>query len=512
MFIDPLQSQQDGLDAMLADDCSRFYADPLGFVLWAFDWGVGELAGQDGPDAWQTQELTDIGASVRENRFDGVTPVEPIREATASGHGVGKSALVSWLILWIMSTRPHAKGIVTANTGDQLRTKTWGELAKWKTRCITGHWFELNSGKGSLSMYHKQNVETWRVDAQTCREENSEAFAGLHAATSTPFYIFDEASNIPEKIWEVAEGGLTDGEPMFFAFGNPTRNTGRFRRLFMPGSRWRTRSVDSRTAKMPNKKLIQQWLEDWGEDSDFFRVRVRGMFPKADDTQFMPSDIVTEAMERGSGRYLGTDPLICGIDVARGGGDNCMISFRRGYDAKSEKTYRIPAERSRDSMQVVSILIMLLDRHKPDQTFIDATGIGGPIGDRLRQLGYNVLDVHFGGRADDDKLYANKTAEMGMRMRQWLMNGGSIPKDTVLEQELTHRAYWHDNKDRLVLERKEVMKEELGFSPDWADSLYLTFAYAVPPLAHARGMLDVAPHAREHVATRARDYDPLDHL
>ena len=93
-----------------------------------------------------------------------------------------------------MSTRPQAKGIVTANTGEQLRTKTWGELGKWRTRCIVGHWFEYNNGKGSMSLYHKSFPESWRCDAQTCREENSEAFAGLHSAGSTPFYLFDEAS------------------------------------------------------------------------------------------------------------------------------------------------------------------------------------------------------------------------------------------------------------------------------------------------------------------------------
>ena len=190
--------------------------------MWAFDWGYGELEGFDGPDEWQREQLEEVGRLCRENRFDGVTPVEPQRHSTASGHGIGKSAETSWIILWIMSTRPFAKGIVTANTSDQLRTKTWGELGKWKSRCIVGHWFEYNNGRGSMSIYHKSWPESWRADAQTCREENSEAFAGLHAANSTPFYIFDEASAVPDKIWEVAEGGLTDGEPMFFVFGNPT--------------------------------------------------------------------------------------------------------------------------------------------------------------------------------------------------------------------------------------------------------------------------------------------------
>lgn len=511
---DSVDYRYDNLDLLLADECAQFHYDPYGWVMWAFDWGYGELDGFDGPDEWQRDWLNDWGEQLRLRGFDGVVPVDPVRMGTASGHGIGKSALTSWAILFIMSTRPYAKGIVTANTSEQLRTKTWAELGKWRSRCLVGHWFEYNSGRGSMSMYHKSWPESWRVDAQTCREENSEAFAGLHAANSTPFYIFDEASAVPDKIWEVAEGGLTDGEPMFFCFGNPTRSTGKFHEVFhRQRHRWVTRQIDSRTAKMTNKALIEQWRQDWGEDSDFFRVRVLGKFPRAGDMQFMPNDVVQEAMKRGPGRYLGSDPLICGIDIARGGSDNCMIQFRRGKDAKSEKVYRIPGEKSRDSMRVVSMITMVLDRHKPDVTFIDVTGIGGPIGDRLRQLGYHVIDVGFGHKADNEKLFKDKTAEMGFRCRQWLMDGGAIQDDPQLETELTTREYWHNDKGQLVLEPKDELKTRLGVSPDWSDALYLTFAQNVPQRDVTGDQRDlVAPHARESVARQSKDYDPLDSM
>ena len=294
---------------------------------------------------------------------------------------------------------------------------------------------------------------------------------------------------------------------MFFVFGNPTRNTGKFSDCFKRGKhRWNTRQIDSRTAKMTNKKLIEQWKQDWGEDSDFFRVRVLGRFPRAGDMQFISSDDVYEAQKRGPGRYMGDDPLICGIDVARGGDDNCMIQFRRGKDAKSEKVYRIPGEKSRDSMQVVAKIAMLLDRHKPDVTFLDETGIGGPMVDRLVQLGYHVIGVNFGGKADDEKKFANKTAEMGYRCRQWLMEGGSITDDPQLEIELTSREFDHDNKDRLVLQRKKDMKKLIGVSPDWADALYLTFAQVVPKREIPRGLLDSVPALR---GKNNNDYNPL---
>ena len=497
------------IDLILADEVAQFYADPYGFVMWAFDWGEGDLMGFDGPDDWQRELLIEIGEQVLERGFNGVDPVDPIREATASGHGIGKSAITAWIILWIMATRPYSKGIVTANTSDQLRTKTWGELGKWRSRCIVGHWFEYNNGRGSMSLYHQSWPESWRVDAQTCREENSEAFAGLHSANSTPFYLFDEASAVPDKIWEVAEGGLTDGEPMFFVFGNPTRNTGKFHECFTRAShRWSTRQIDSRTAKMTNKKLLQQWLDDWGEDSDFYRVRVLGRFPKAGDMQFIGNDIVFQAQKRGIGMYLGADPLIAGVDLARGGDDNCMVQFRRGYDAKSEKVYRISGEKSRDSMKVAAKLADVFDMHKPDQIFLDVGAMGGPIGDRLRQLGYPVIDVGFGHVADDEERYANKVSEMGARCRDWLREGGSIVDDEQLERELTSRDFDHDRKDRLILQAKKDMKKLLGVSPDWADALYLTFAHPVPKLDVPRGMLDALPEIRDKFQTA--DYDPLD--
>lgn len=496
------------IDVNLAEEISQFYDDPYAFVLYAFPWGEPgtSLHGFDAPDEWQRELLVELGNQVKERGFNGVDAVDPIQVAVSSGHGIGKSAFTAMVILWIMSTRPKCKGVVTANTGEQLKTKTMSELAKWHSLCITGHWFEMNT----MSISHRAYPKSWRCDALTSREEASEGFAGLHAADSTPFYIFDEASAIPEKIWEVAKGGLTDGEPMHICFGNPTRNNGSFYECFRKNShRWITRQIDSRTAKMTNKRLIQTWIDDFGEDSDFVRVRVRGMFPKGGDMQFIPSDVVYDAMRRGSGMYLGDDPLICGIDMARGGDDNCMIQFRRGKDAKSEKVYKIPGEKSRDSMKVVSLLTMILDRHQPDVSFIDKGSMGGPVGDRLRQLGYHVIDVGFGDNAADVKHYKSRTAEMGGRCRQWLLDGGAIPNDSQLELELTAREFGHNEKDQLVLERKKDMKKRIGVSPDWADALYLTFAEPVPKREVPRGHLDHSPYVRNQ---DRRNYNPLDDM
>lgn len=469
----------DPVEIQLAEACAEFYADPVGWVRWAFDWGRGDLRGFEGLDVWQEQWLSEVGQAVAERGFNGVDPVMPIRKSTASGHGIGKSALVAILILWIKSTRANSKGVVTANTGDQLRTKTWGELAKWKALCITGHWFEINSGKGSLSIYHKGFPETWRADGVTCREENSEAFAGLHNSASTPYYIFDEASAVPDAIWEVAEGGLTDGEPMFFAFGNPTRAGGAFRRTFMD-SRWDSKQIDSRTASRTNKQLIQEWLDTYGEDSDFFRVRVKGQFPRASDAQFFPTDVVSAAMKRPlPPGQLTNEPLICGIDYCRGGSDKMVVQFRRGRDARSHVRYEMAGEKTRDSMKVAAVLSSILNRHRPDVTFGDVGSMGGPINDRLRQLGHNVIDVGFGHNAEDGKKYADRTSEMSARLLEWLYAEGCLPDLSELETALTEREFSHDKDDRLLMESKKQMKKRLGWSPDDMDAMLLTFASEV---------------------------------
>lgn len=462
-------------DLKLADEVANYYADPLGFVLFAFDWDSPALKKFGGPDQWQREFLENIGEQVIDRGFDGHNAVDPILQATSSGHGIGKSAITSWLILWIMSTRPHAKGVVTANTSDQLKTKTWGELGKWLKLCLTGHWFDYNNSKGNMNLFHVRHKETWRVDAQTCREENSESFAGLHAANSTPFYIYDEASAVPDKIWEVSEGGLTDGEPMWLVFGNPTRNTGRFRECFgRYKHRWTTRQIDSRSVQITNKSQIQKWVDDYGEDSDFVRVRVRGVFPRASSTQFIPGDIVHDAQRRVLGDDNGAS-IIVGVDVARFGDDQSVIYTRVGRDAKNIKPLKF---REIDTMELASRVAEHSQRIKADVIFVDGGGVGGGVIDRLKQLGLNVIEVQFGGKARDNKRFTNRSAEMWYYMREWLETG-AIPDNPELSDELTAREYGFDNSGRIQLERKEDMKKRGLSSPDEADALALTFAQPV---------------------------------
>ena len=218
-----------------------------------------------------------------------------MRLAVASGHGVGKSALVSWIILWALSTMHDTRGVVSANTESQLRTKTWPELAKWHGLAINRDWFAYTAT--ALHSVLPGKDRTWRVDCITWSENNTEAIAGLHNKGRRAFALLDEASAIPDAVWETIEGALTDADTELFwcVFGNPTRNTGRFRECFAGGRfahRWRHRQIDSRSVGMTNKAQIAEWVKDYGEESDFIRVRVRGVFPRAGSLQFIDSERV----------------------------------------------------------------------------------------------------------------------------------------------------------------------------------------------------------------------------
>lgn len=473
------------VDLEIADLVASCYHDPLRFVLACYPWGEpdGPLKDHTGPDTWQATFLTQLGEQVRARDFDGLHTVAPIRTAVSSGHGIGKSVLCAWLVDWIMSTRPHAKGTITANTETQLTTKTWAAVQYWTQLCLTGHWFTLNSER----MYHPAHKATWFCTAQTCREERSEAFAGQHAADSTSFYIFDEASSVPDIIYEVAEGGLTDGEPMIFVFGNPTKNSGKFYQACFGNlrDRWTPVSIDSRDCKFTNKALIQEWIEDYGEDSDFVRVRVKGLPPSASDAQFIDSARVYAAQRRIV-EPLPDEPLIAGVDVSGGGSAWTVCRFRRGLDARTLAPLRLTGEQTRDRNRVIAVLAEALSQndpaHKIAAMFIDSA-FGSPIVERLHVLGYsNVHEVNFGGESPDVH-QANQRAFQWNKLKDWLLRG-AIHSDQRLEADLCGPGFHLNKKDQLVLEAKESMIKRGVASPDDGDALSLTFAQ---PVAIASG-------------------------
>jgi hypothetical protein len=454
------------------DVCARTHHDPLGYVHLAYPWETEDLP-YPGPHEWQAEQLAQLGEDLRKPVEDGV---HVVRFATASGHGVGKSALCSWLADWAMSTHPRCRGRVTSNTESQLKITFGGELAKWRKLSLTRDWFKLKA----LSMFSESDAKNWRLDLTPWSEQRPESIAGLHNRGNRIIMMFDEASNIPRTIWETASGALTDEdtEIMWLVFGNPTQPSGAFRDCFYSQRNlWRHFHIDSRDVPGTNKKLFDEWAEVYGDDSDFFRVRVKGVFPRQAPTQFISTEAVVEAKRREPECTI-EDPVIAGVDCAREGRAQSVIYTRQGRDGVSIAPLILPD--TRDSDRFAARIAQYLQDVKPDACFIDGGGIGGPICDRLKGLGWDVVEVKFGGSADNDIRYSNKRAEMWSRMKEWLEIGSIWDNRTEdLEKELTALEGWMDRKDRVLLESKESLLKRGEASPDIADALALTFAYPV---------------------------------
>lgn len=493
-------------EIQLATRIGEFRFDPLSHALFTYPWGSVELP-DAGPRKWQRERMIEI----REHLLDPATRHTPLRIAVASGHGIGKSALIAMLVKWGLDTCVDARIIVTANTEGQLLTKTSPEIAKWARLAITRDWFKPNAT--SLISTLPGHDKAWRADLVTWSENNTEAFAGLHNAGKRIIVIYDEASGIADKVWEVTLGALTDEgtEIIWIAFGNPTQNSGSFRECFgKQRNLWKTAQIDSRTVEGTNKAYLQEIVDTYGEDSDIAKVRVRGMFPSSSSMQFIGLDLVEQAQQRELGATLGSDPVIFGVDCARFGDDHSTLAIRCGRDARSRPWKRW---HKMDSMLLAGDIALEAQRWKPDAIFVDAGNIGAAVVDRLRQLlpDVPVTEVWFGGEGRDAELEpgvkvrtANKRAEMWTRMRAWL-RGGSIPDEAQLRDDLIGPMYSFASDDtRVQLERKKDMKKRGLASPDDADALACTFAEPVMPRA-VPGYLDPANYAQA-----GSRYDELD--
>ncbi len=384
------------------------------------------------------------------------------------------SAFISMLINWGMSTCEDCKVVVTANTDNQLRTKTWPEIIKWSNLAITKEWFTCTA----TAMYSNDpgHDKRWRADAIPWSEHNTEAFAGLHNERKRIIVVFDEASNIADLVWEVAEGALTDEdtEIIWVAFGNPTRNTGRFRECFRKYKhRWKCAQIDSRTVEGTNKQQLQKWVDDYGEDSDFVKVRVRGIFPDASELQFIPTGLTDEAMKRVvTAGQVAHAPVIIGVDPAYSGVDDAVIYLRQGLHSKVLWT----GNKTTDDLIMAKRIADFEDQYQADAVFIDfgyGTGLKS-IGDgwgRTWQL------IPFGGGSTDPQML-NKRGEMFNSCKTWLKLGGALD-DQETADDLSAAEYKVRVDGKIVIEPKEDIKERLGRSPGKGDALLLTFAFPV---------------------------------
>ncbi len=463
--------------------------DPENFVMFCFPWGQTNtpLEKFKGPRKWQRRALRRIAEFIKANRgkLDAGELIEALRRAVSSGRGVGKSALVSWLVLWMLSTRIGSSVVVSANSETQLRTVTWGELTKWATMSINSHWWEPSATKLSPASWLTDLVERdlkkgtryWGAEGKLWSEENPDAYAGVHNMDGM-MVIFDEASGIPDGIWSVAAGFFTENilDRYWFAFSNGRRNTGYFYEAVDGNKRdfWESEKIDARTVEGTDKSIYEQIIAEYGEDSDEARVEVYGDFPKSGDDQFIMPSTVDDAMKRPKYKDM-TAPVVLGVDPARGGMDSTVIVARQGRDILAIRRFK-----GDDTMTTVGHVIDAIEEFKPTLTAIDEGGLGYGILDRLTEQRYKVRGVNFGWKAKNPVMWGNKRAEMWGTMREWLKTA-SLPQDRQLKADLVGPMKKPNSAGTIFLEGKKEMKARGLASPDAADALAVTFAF---PVAH----------------------------
>ena len=467
--------------------------DPLAFVLLTFPWGEKgtPLEHFQGPRKWQREVLGTLRDHIKQN--NGKIDYDTMRLAIASGRGIGKSALVSWLTIWMLSTRIGSTTIVSANSEAQLRSVTWAEITKWLAMSLNSHWFEIAATRIMPAKWLTELVERdlkkgtryWSVEGRLWSEENPDAYAGVHNFDGV-MLIFDEASGIPDSIWSVSDGFFTENTPHRFhlAFSNPRRNTGYFYETFhSKRAFWQTRVIDARDVEGTDKNLYQRIIDEYGPESYQASVEVYGNFPSEGDDQFIGSTLVDDAMKRTPARDA-TAPIVIGVDPARFGADATVIAIRQGRDILELRRHR-----GADTMEVAGHVIDAIEEFKPALVCIDEGGLGAGVVDRLKEQRYKIRGVNFGNKAKNQTMWGNKRAEMWGAMRDWLKTG-HIPTDRFLKTDLISPRTKPDSKGTLFLESKKDMKARGLASPDAADAIAVTFAFPVASTDPRLGRVD----------------------
>lgn len=454
----------------LAGWIERYFDDPVAFVR--------EVIGME-PRAWQIEFLTAIATGKR-------------RISVRSGHRVGKSTAVGWAMVWYLLTRYRVKIAVTAPSKQQMYDALWAEFQSTVAK-LPAAVQELVEVQSSTAFLKAAKADAF-ITAATARAEQPEALAGKHS--DFVMLIGDEASGIPDPVFESALGSMAAENAVMILLGNPIRSTGFFFDTHHRAKdRWFAMHVSAVDYASP------EWVEDmramYGEQSNAFRVRVLGEFPRADDNAAIPYDYVVSARGRDI-EALDDEPEIWGLDVARGGGDHSALVRRRGRVVPSAPEI-FPSEP--DTMVLVGQVLArweaLPEKRRPEAIYVDAIGLGASVADRLRELGLPIRAVNVSETAAmGSAIYSNLKAELWFKARAWFEGKDvALPvpavddprRDTTqrLIDELVAMQTDHTVKGAKVkIQSKKEFKKAFGRSCDAADAFVLTFA---GPAATASG-------------------------
>lgn len=411
------------------------------------------------PTFQQKQVLDTVPIAIKENKHI----------AVKSGHGTGKTATESWIILWAMATRPEPIIPCTAPTERGLFDVLWKELSKWHDRFLLKNMFEWTRTR----FQHKIKSQTWFATARTSNKpENMQGFHAEHL-----IFIVDEASGVMPEILEAIEGSQTQSGSIIIYFGNPTQIAGGFYDAFnTKRAFYYTFTFNSEDSPLVKKEYYEQIAAKYGRDSDFYRVRVLGEFPQAEPDTLIPLNIIESSIIKKI-EERPYEIVEIGADIARFGDDESDVYSRINDEIKEECTFH-----KRDLMYVTGQIVQVIKKYHDTKTVIvnvDDTGLGGGVTDRLNELvsqgviRAEICGVNNGSRAFDSDTYQNLGTEMWFFMKEWLKTG-KIPNDNDLVAQLSSRKYKISSSGKNMLEPKDMMKKRGLTSPDRADGAILT--------------------------------------
>jgi len=408
------------------------------------------------PQDWQREVMSAVAKGQR-------------RCSIRSGHGVGKSSCASWLMIWFLLTRYPVKIVVTAPTASQLFDALFAECKRWIKELPTPikSLLEMKSDRIELG---SSPTEAF-ISARTSRSESPESLAGVHA--DHVLLVVDEASGVPESVFEAAYGSMSGKDATTILLGNPTRSSGYFYETHTRlRDSWWTKQVSCLDSPLVSPDFIAEMELKYGADSNAMRVRVLGEFPLAEDDTLISLHAVEQASKRVVEQPEGT-PVVWGLDVARYGDDASVLCIRQGRHLQALHRWK-----KLSLMELSGRVLDLLNSadEPPEEILVDSIGLGAGVLDRLRELDISARGVNVSESPAMADRYANLRAELWDLTKSWFNEEVQIPNDDSLIADLTAPRYSFNSSGKMIVESKAETKKRLGRSTDFADSLVLTFA------------------------------------
>jgi phage terminase large subunit len=429
----------------------RYRDDPVRFAE--------EVIGIE-PDEWQVELLDAVSApAIR-------------RVSVRSGHGVGKSTGVAMAALWHVLMRVPSKTVVTAPTSAQLFDALFAEMKALAKRLKPpfDSLLEVKSDRIEL----KSHPESTFISCRTSRAEQPEALAGVHSPSV--LLLADEASGIPEAVFEAASGSMSGHTATTVLTGNPTRNTGFF---YETHNRlrddWHTMHVSCVDSPRVSDDFVEDMQRRYGIDSPAYHVRVLGNFPPSEEDTVIPVSLIEAAMASDVRVHENT-ASIWGLDVARQGGDASVLAKRQG-----PVVHPLSVWRNLDLMQLTGAVKAEYDAlpvdKRPQEIIVDSNGFGAGVLDRLREIGLPARGLNVSERAAANQTYVNLRAELWFKTKAWLEGMDvKLPRDDALYAELAAPRYHFTSSGKMQVESKDSMKKRRVASPDRADAVCLSLA------------------------------------